>query len=361
MESEPTGRHRARQRPDYPLNAWYAVAQDVELKRELLARKVCGTFVVMYRRGDGQPVALEDSCWHRMLPLSKGRLLGDEVVCGYHGLRYDTSGRCTHMPSQSTVNPTACVRSFPMVERHRYLWMWPGDPALAEPSRIPDLHQNRDPHWAGDGKRIFARCNYKLVLDNLMDLTHETFVHGSSIGQDAVAERPFVTRHGRGVVQVERWMLDVEPPPFWAKQLGKPGRVDRWQIIRFQAPSTISIDVGVAPAGSGAPEGDRSQGVNGMVINTITPESERTSHYFWAFVRNYRCDEQTITHELCEGVAQIFREDELILEAQQRALDEYPERTFYDLNVDAGGVWARKQIDAMIDEERTPAKLVVVQ
>lgn len=341
-----------RSRSDHPLNAWYAIARDVELRHVLLARRICGIPIVMYRRIDGTPVALEDRCWHRMLPLSKGRLSGDELVCGYHGLRYDAAGRCTHMPSQPNVNPSACVRAFPIIERHRFVWIWLGAAELADERKIPDLHENHDPAWAGDGELIFARCNYKLVLDNLMDLTHETFVHGDSIGQAAVAETAFVTHHGREVVQITRWMTDIEAPPFWAKQLGKAGRVDRWQIIRFQPPSTITIDVGVAPTGTGAPQGDRSQGVNGMVINTVTPETQRTCHYFWAFVRNYRRDEQAVTHELREGVARIFKEDELILEAQQRAVDEFPERTFYDLNIDAGGVWARRKIEAMLDAER---------
>ena len=67
----------------------------------------------MYRRTDGQVAALEDACWHRLLPLSMGRLEGDELVCGYHGLVYNAQGRCTHMPSQETINPSACVRSYP--------------------------------------------------------------------------------------------------------------------------------------------------------------------------------------------------------------------------------------------------------
>jgi len=127
--------------------------------------------------------------------------------------------------------------------------------------------------------------------------------------------------------------------------------VDRWQIIRFEAPCTIAIDVGVAPAGSGAPEGDRSQGVNGYVLNTITPETDKTCHYFWAFVRNYRLSEQRLTTETRDGVAGIFHEDELILEAQQRAMDENPGRLFYNLNIDAGAMWARRLIDRMIARE----------
>jgi phenylpropionate dioxygenase-like ring-hydroxylating dioxygenase large terminal subunit len=234
-----------------------------------------------------------------------------------------------------------------------------GDPALADPATIPDMHWNHDPEWAGDGRLIQVKCDYRLVLDNLMDLTHETFVHSSSIGNRAVAEAPFETTHNDQFVTVTRWMRDIEPPPFWAKQLGKPGNVDRWQIIRFEAPCTITIDVGVAPAGTGAPEGDRSQGVNGFVLNTITPETDKSCHYFWAFCRNYKLGEQKLTAELRDGVTRIFGEDEVILEAQQRAIDDHPERAFYNLNIDAGAMWSRRLIDRMIRAEQasTPSPI----
>jgi phenylpropionate dioxygenase-like ring-hydroxylating dioxygenase large terminal subunit len=338
-------------RPDFPVNAWYAAAWDVEVQARLLARRIGDRAIVLYRRGDGGCVALDDACWHRLLPLSRGRLDGDRVVCGYHGLTYDASGRCVHMPSQERPNPRACVRSYPVVERHRFVWLWLGDPALADTAKVPDLHWNDDPGWAADGRAIHVGCNYKLVVDNLMDLTHETFVHGSSIGHRAVAEAPFeVTRDPR-TVTVTRWMIDVEPPPFWARQLGKPGRVDRWQVIHFEPPSTIAIDVGVAPTGTGAPDGDRSQGVNGYVLNTITPETARSCHYFWSFARNYRLADQRITTELRDGVARIFGEDEIVLEAQQRAMDDHPGQAFHNLNIDAGAVWARRLIDRMMAEE----------
>lgn len=342
------------ERPAFPLNAWYAAAWDVDIGRTLLPRTICGRHVVLYRKADGTAVALEDACWHRLLPLSKGRLEGDEVVCGYHGLVFDAGGRCTFMPSQETINPSACVRAYPVAERHRLVWLWMGDPALADPALVPDLHWNLDPAWAADGGTIHVKCDYRLVVDNLMDLTHETFVHGSSIGNRAVAEAPFDVTHGDRTATVTRWMRGIEPPPFWRAQLGRPGAVDRWQIIRFEAPCTIAIDVGVAPAGTGAPEGDRRQGVNGMVLNTITPETDGTCHYFWAFARNYRLFEQRLTTELREGVARIFREDEEILEAQQRAMDENPGRVFYNLNIDAGSMWARRLIDRMVDAERPP-------
>lgn len=349
----------------FPLNAWYAAAYDVEVGRSLLARTVCNQKLVLYRQTDGRLAALEDACWHRLLPLSMGRLEGDEVVCGYHGLVFNAEGRCTHMPSQETINPAACVRRFPVAEKHRFVWVWPGDPTLADESLIPDLHWNHDPAWAGDGKMIRVKCDYRLVIDNLMDLTHETFVHGSSIGNRAVAEAPFVATHGERMATVTRWMENIEAPPFWAGQIqqarGYQGPVDRWQIIRFEAPCTVAIDVGVAPAGSGAPQGDRRQGVNGMVLNTITPETDNTCLYFWAFARNYSLGEQRLTHQLREGVAGIFREDELVLEAQQKAIEEHPDHKFYNLNIDAGAMWARRLIDKLVEKERAPSSVIPIR
>ena len=348
----------------FPLNAWYAAAYDVELKRALLPRTICNHKIVLFRRENGQAAALEDACWHRLLPLSLGRLEGDEVVCGYHGLVFNAEGRCTHMPSQETLNPAACVRSFPVVQKHRLVWIWPGDPTLADLTKVPDLHWNDDAEWTGDGKLIHVKCDYRLVIDNLMDLTHETFVHGASIGDRAVAEAPFVATHGDRFATVTRWMDGITPPPFWAGQIRHArdyvGPVDRWQIIRFEAPCTVAIDVGVAVAGSGAQPvgdapGDRSQGVNGYVLNTITPETDGSCHYFWAFARNYCLNEQRITHELREGVAGIFGEDERILEAQQRAIDDHPGYRFYNLNIDAGSMWARRLIDRMVAAESPAA------
>lgn len=113
---------------------------------------------------------------------------------------------------------------------------------------------------------------------------------------------------------------------------------------------TITIDVGVAKAGTGAPQGDRSQGAN-YILNTITPATRATSHYFWATVRNYHLKDQRITTLLREGVARVFSEDEAMIEAQQRAINENSGYELYNLNIDAGGMWARRAIDAMIDRE----------
>jgi phenylpropionate dioxygenase-like ring-hydroxylating dioxygenase large terminal subunit len=342
---------------NYPLNAWYVAAWDHEVKRAPMARTICDRPLALYRTDEGKPVALADACWHRLAPLSMGKVVGkDGIQCPYHGIIYNSSGRCISMPAQETINPSAVVPSFPCVDKYRYVWVWLGDPALADESKIPDMHQMTDPDWTGDGRLIGADCNYQLIVDNLMDLTHEEFVHGSSIGQAELSEADFVTTHDDKSVTVTRWMRNIDPPPFWKKNLADvypdyEGKVDRWQIIHFEAPSTICIDVGVAKAGTGAPEGDRSQGVNGFVMNTITPESSNKSHYFWSFQRNYRLESQLITTQLRDGVTRVFGEDEEMLRAQQAAIEANPDYEFYNLNIDAGGMWVRRLLEAALQAE----------
>ena len=346
--------------PAFPLNAWYPAAWSQELGRDLFARKICGLNLVFYRRQDGGPVALEDACWHRLLPLSLGRLKGDEVVCGYHGLVFNAEGRCTFMPAQKTINPSACVRAFPVVERHRLVWVWPGDPALADPAKLPDLHWNDGTEWVGKGGTFVSlKCDWRLVVDNLMDLTHETYVHAGSIGDEAILEAPFEATHDARTATLTRWMIGIEPPPFWARQLGRPGLVDRWQIVRFEAPAVVVGDVGVAVTGTGAREGDRSQGVNGAFLAALAPETETTCHYFWNFVRTFRRDDEALTQALQRAHVNdghgVYDQDHRVLEAQQRAILENPRQPFYNLNIDAGALWARRLIEDLVARERPRA------
>jgi phenylpropionate dioxygenase-like ring-hydroxylating dioxygenase large terminal subunit len=342
---------------DHPRNAWYVAAWDHEVGRTPLARTIADRPLALYRTLDGHAVALADACWHRLAPLSLGALVGrDAIRCPYHGIVYNSAGRCQSMPAQETVNPSATVTSFPVVERYRYVWVWPGDPTLADPALVPDMHQLDDPEWAGDGLLIPVACNYQLVLDNLMDLTHEEFVHGSSIGQAELSESEFVVSHTDTTATVSRWMTGIQAPPFWLANMrdrfpGFEGLVDRWQIIHFEAPSTICIDVGVAKAGTGAPQGDRSQGVNGYVMNTISPVTAKSCLYFWAFMRDYRLESQVITTKLRNGVSRVFAEDEDMLVAQQAAIDANPDYEFYGLNIDAGGMWVRRLIERMLAAE----------
>lgn len=333
----------------FPLNAWYAIAWSHEVSASaVLGRSVCNQKIALWRKPDGNVAALEDACWHRRLPLSLGHIDGEQVVCRYHGLAFDSAGRCTRMPSQDKISSAAKVRAFPAVDTHRLIWVWPGDAALADPALVPDMHWNTDPEWEGDGETMFVKCDYRLQVDNLMDLTHETFVHASSIGQSAIAETPITTVNDERTVTATRWMLDIDAPPFWRTQLGRPGNVDRWQIIRFKAPCTIVLDVGVALAGTGDTQSDRSKGLMLQVLNTITPETDSTCMYFWSILRNYRLRDQSLTNSLRMANARIFEEDRAVVEAQQRYLEANPGQRLNNLSIDSGSMRARRIIDRMI-------------
>ena len=173
-------------------NYWYVAGYDHEVSRRPLGRVILGEPIALYRLEDGTPVALEDRCAHRHLPLSMGRLIGDTLQCHYHGLRYDRSGACVRVPGQDLIPRSARVKSYPVVERYHWLWIWMGDPALADPASIPDYHWFDDPNWGVKGEYLHVKSNWQLIVDNLLDLTHLAFVHETTIGNSALVDQATV-------------------------------------------------------------------------------------------------------------------------------------------------------------------------
>ena len=195
-------------------NTWYVAGWDKEVgPSELFARTIIGIPVLMYRDAQGKVVALEDRCCHRGAPLSIGRREGDCVRCLYHGLKFDTGGRCVEAPAQQRIPPQA-VRTFPVVERHRWLWIWMGDAEAADPSLIPDTHWLDDPAWRSLDGYIHYDVNYLLIADNLLDFSHLPFVHPTTLGgsEDYASVQPQVERLEDGV-RITRWTLGTEAPP----------------------------------------------------------------------------------------------------------------------------------------------------
>ena len=221
-------------------NYWYVAATDAEVGRKPLPRTILGEPIVFFRTEQGAPVAMEDRCAHRHLPLSMGKLVGDELQCHYHGLRFGTDGRCTRIPGQEQIPRGAKVKTYPVAERYHWIWIWMGDPALADPAKITDFHWLDDPNWGAKASYLHVEANWQLVVDNLLDLTHLAFVHDTTIGNLALAEhaKVQVARAPNNVV-VTRWIIDQEPPLTFKKVGGFTGHVDRWQIIDFVPPAFL--------------------------------------------------------------------------------------------------------------------------
>ena len=344
----------------FPLNTWYVAARSEEIPTDRpLGRRICNIPMALFRNSAGVPAAVEDFCPHRGAPLSLGKVEGDTLVCGYHGLAMGCDGKTVSMPCQR-VRGFPANRSFPLHEEHGFVWVWPGDAAKADVASIPKFEWLGNPQFGYGGGLYEIACDYRLMIDNLMDLTHETYVHSTSIGQKEIDEVPCQTRVDGDHVITERYMEGIEAPPFWKMALRMNGLpddqlVDRWQICHFTPPSHIMIEVGVALQGHGGYKAPDEFKAASWVVDFITPETDTSIHYFWGMARKFKPQDAELTAQIREGQGKIFAEDQEMLERQQQNLLAYPERKLLMLNIDTGGVQSRKVIDRVVAAERNPA------
>jgi len=330
-------------------NCWYIAAESREVARQPFGRILLGNPVMLYRREDGTPVALEDRCCHRRAPLHKGKVLGDLIQCGYHGFTFDASGACVRIPGQDRVPPDVGVRSYPVLERHRYLWICMGEKEKADPALIPDFRYTDDPNWAAVGACLHVDANYLLLVENLIDLSHVAFVHTSTIGstEDTKAELKF--ERGDGFVRVVREAPGISCPPSM-RALGFAPVVDQRKIITFAPASNIWIDI---PTRDAVPVEGRNEPMQRrvMILNAITPETERSCHYFWANARDFDQDNAERSAYFLRTVTFAFNEDKEVLEAQQLNIELDDAAPQVNVHADWGGVQARRLMDQRIRAE----------
>ncbi|WOE32921.1 MULTISPECIES: aromatic ring-hydroxylating dioxygenase subunit alpha [unclassified Acinetobacter] len=337
-------------------NAWYVAARSEEVIDKPLGRQICGEKIVFYRGKENKVYAVEDFCPHRGAPLSLGFIEDGNLVCGYHGLVMGCDGKTVSMPGQR-VRGFPCNKSYRVIEKYGFIWVWPGEQHVATEADLPVLEWAENKQWAYGGGLFHINCDYRLMIDNLMDLTHETYVHANSIGQKEIDEAVPTTRVKEDHVITERHMENIYAPPFWqmalqGNHLAADVPIDRWQICHFHAPSNVHIEVGVAHVGYGGYHAPEDKKVSSIVVDFITPETETSHWYFWGMARHFQADNAELTAQIKEGQGKIFSEDLDMLEQQQQNLLRHPDRKLLMLNIDAGGVQARKVIDRLIHLEQ---------
>jgi len=336
-------------------NAWYVAAWSTEVGRELFHRKILGEPVLMFRREDGRVAAMQDRCPHRFVPLHLGRLVGDTVQCGYHGLEFDAGGTCIGNPFDGKVPRAAKVKPYAVHERHGIVWWWGGEPATADPDLIPDFSYLDDPALGKVPGYKMVKAHYELLVDNLADLSHTHILHRSNLGIDSPRGEHSVTQEGE-TVRSRFWYPSIPVPPMYGRYLGDMNAVvDRWTEITWNAPGNIRLDAGVTYAGR-----SREEGIAAIGTHLFTPETETSTHYFYCHVRNFKVGDPATDESIRTWQREAFHgEDAPMIEAQQESMGSQTDLLALKpvlLASDAGAIRIRRVLAAKIAEEAVAAR-----
>lgn len=335
-------------------NAWYVAGWSRDFGEALRALRIVDEHLVMFRATDGPVVALEDRCPHRLLPLSKGKRIGDTIQCGYHGMTFGTDGKCVRVPGQENLPASAYVDAYPVEERHGIVWVWTGDPAKADRDAVFDMPELSDPAWhAHQGDALQIRAHYLNVAENLVDPAHVSFVHPTTLGNAASENVPVHVSTAGAVITAWRWIRDAEPIGFFKNFGGFNGHVDRWHYYHLHLPSTAVIDFGSAEATAQLAEEDRGQGVRIFALHFVTPVSEGETVDHWMHLRNTAVGDETASEQMDAMFRVAFAEDKEILEAVHASEQRPQRRKPIRIAIDKGPNVYRKRIRDLIEAEAT--------
>lgn len=315
---------------------WYVAAFGDEVGRSLLGRTLLGKKVLLYRTEAGEAVALDDRCAHRSYPLSSGELEGDTVVCGYHGFRYNAEGDCIEVPAMSKCPRTIGVKRYGLVEKGPLLWIWMGDAEEADPARIPDTTYQWSPDWVCSKGYLHLSGNYVSLHENLLDLTHLSYIHAKSFGSPEYALAPYRTHIGQGHYLVHREVIPTLLPPVWADPTGLSGveTAARVATSEFMSPGFHRVTVSFYD--SALPESERSTGTI-RTSHLPTPETQSTTHYFIVHGRDFALDDPGQTGVMHGRLFTAFFEDVEALGKLERMLEETAPEDFYEISVATDG------------------------
>ena len=332
-------------------NAWYVANWSHDLQDKPLPQTILNEKIVLWRGADGIVRAAEDVCPHRFLPLSKGRVAGNDLQCGYHGLIFNGKGECVRAPTQST-RPDCKIREYPVFEKMGMVWIWMGDAEIADISEIYDLSQYHQTEWGvAFGDALDVEANYLLLCDNLCDPTHVNYVHPSTLGNPDEINAPVTHQDTPWGVLTERLTSDSAPTGFVATFGGHDGSVDMWQRYLMYTPSISIIDFGATVAGTGSWQKGGDARIQVYSCHFMTPVTETRTIDRWLHVRNFKPDDPMVGESISEQFRIAFAEDKELLEAVQKEETRYENRSKIGLELDASAGLFRLKIKRLLQAE----------
>ncbi|MBD2022236.1 aromatic ring-hydroxylating dioxygenase subunit alpha [Leptolyngbya sp. FACHB-36] len=161
--------------PDY----WYPVGWSHQLKPgQVIPVVAWNQEIAVYRDTSGRLHALEDACPHKGVALHKGKVIGENLACRYHGWEFGDGGQCVNIPylPKSQKLPPACARTFPIQEKYDLIWVFPGNPDLAEERQPPEVAEYAQPGWLDVSVTAHFNSHFSICNENSMDVFHG-FLH----------------------------------------------------------------------------------------------------------------------------------------------------------------------------------------
>lgn len=327
----------------YIRNSWYAVALAREVGRKPVREWCLGVPIVLFRKTNGELVALQDRCPHRLAPLSLGKVVEDELQCRYHGFQFDATGRCTKIPGEKVIPSAVRVGAFPTVEFLGAIWVWPGDPERANARLLPEYPWYERPGFISRHLRMQFEAPFELIVDNLMDLTHVHFVH-SILGADNLVHEsePMQVWETAGHVGYRR---DLREGPFAARGI-------YMEITgEFIPPSVVTT--------ASVPRRDDTNEIQGVpmsqVIHCLTPRTAASTSYLAVKSWNLLAK----PHEIAAVEHQMLvtlTEDKEIIEAQYgnrtNGVNDVEEKL---IRADRAAVMARRVYEKLLAREMSVA------
>lgn len=335
----------------YPYEQWWIVAYSSEVSRAILGRSILGERIILYRTEQGEAVALSGICPHRSFPLEKSRLVDDNVQCGYHGFTFGKDGGCMLVPSQSGIPTNSSLRRYPVQERGNLIWIWTGEEDNADPALLPDLAAIGigNPDWTFEEHPLMTiKGRYTLLIDNLMDLSHASYIHEDSIpGSDAIVRIPAELIDIEKSLNVVRCGKSLPLNPYISLQFpDQQEKIDQHFDAEFFGPALIRTGGTTYDSATGEELGTLN------FIHGITPEGPNSVHYFVVTARNFGPDNHVLSKMNLDMGTHIQPQDKVAIEAVEQVLQTAtrPVREI-SARVDNGALKARLRIERQIKAE----------
>jgi vanillate O-demethylase monooxygenase subunit len=283
---------------------WQPVANGAELPEgKITGYTLLGTELVVARFPDGRLLAADAACPHKGSRLSLGCFREGELMCAYHGWRFDADGSCRNIPSLVAPNPEKLalshLHSYPIQERYGFLWVKLDPAGNHDLPEVPEFENGAWKYVLGPPMQF--RAGFRREIENYLDMTHFAFAHASTLGQAADPKIPEmqITLQEDGGFQMDA------PFPALKTTHEQPGKLQSAHLRRQRCylPNFTTIR-------QNFPDGDER-----VLVHIPSPNTRETCKVFWSLAVSPDFQGPPLESQL-EFAIRVLNEDRMMCEAQ---------------------------------------------